>query len=112
MPKPPRSTPATLAAAASLGLGMTVGVLMLRAQQSPASDIHSMDVQPPPVVTPATNPEQPTPPPSDALVLFGGKPEDLANFASAGTPEDLATWKVENGILVAGKKYIRTKDGF
>lgn len=113
MSKPRRSTMGALAAFLALGLGLTAGVLILRAQQGPQFEIHDMNRPQPPIVTPAAPPDQPIAPPSDAIVLFGGKADDLAgNWVSVESPEMLQTWKIENGILVAGKKYIRTKDAF
>lgn len=117
MPKLRRPRIGSVAAGISLALGLTVGALIIRAQQqgprSPiAWEVHDPNRQLPPVVTPGPAPAEPAAPPSDAVILFGGQPNDLAKWSSAGSPEDLQTWKIENGILVAGKKYIRTKDAF
>lgn len=65
----------------------------------------------PPIVTPAPGPAEPVPPPSDAIVLFGGK--DLSEWVNVkdGAP---AGWKVEDGVFVVDKKVgnIATKRSF
>jgi hypothetical protein len=70
--------------------------------------IHDMNRPRPAVVTPGEKPGQP---PSDAIILFGGK--DLSQWVCEkdGGP---AKWKVENGYMEAVKKggSIRTQRGF
>jgi hypothetical protein len=55
----------------------------------------------PPVVTPSDNGSDP---PSDAIVLFDGK--DLSAWDGA------ENWKVEDGVMIAGKGNIKTKQSF
>src|SRR5215469_3981593 len=62
--------------------------------------LNGIEWQEPPVVTPSENGG----PPSDAVVLFGGK--DLSAWEGA---ED---WRVENGAMVSGKGDVRTKAAF
>jgi hypothetical protein len=54
----------------------------------------------PPVVTPGTNNN----PPSDAVVLFDG--QDLSAWEGADN------WNVENGVMIAGKGDIHTRESF
>jgi hypothetical protein len=54
----------------------------------------------PPVVTPSPNQETPTPPPSDAIVLFGGK--DLSEWVNV-KDQSPATWLVQDGVLTVHK---------
>jgi hypothetical protein len=65
----------------------------------------------PPIVTPAPGPAEPVPPPSDAIVLFGGK--DLTEWANV-KDQSPAGWKVEDGVIVVEKKSgnIQTKRKF
>lgn len=66
--------------------------------------VHQIDrPQPPRVVPPAVNEVQLVPPPSDAMALFDGS--SLDQFA----PNE---WKLKDGILVAGKGNLTTKDAF
>ncbi|MFO1054715.1 MAG: DUF1080 domain-containing protein [Planctomycetota bacterium] len=63
----------------------------------------------PPVVDPGPA-GAPVPAPSDAMVLFGGKPEDLAQWTSGGKE---ARWKVEDGHMeVNGTGELETREKF
>ena len=87
-------------------------------------EVHDMKRPQPEVVTPGTasTNEQPGKPPSDAVVLFGGQPEDLEKWKTdrtpkevkAGAPERPAEWTVENGqlIVVPKKGTLVTKEQF
>jgi 3-keto-disaccharide hydrolase len=82
---------------------------LVMAQQKEWS-IHDMNRPMAPVVDPGPGPAQPAPPPSDAIVLFGGK--DLSAWRTAkGEP---VKWKVENGYfeVVKGTGGIRTEESF
>ena len=74
--------------------------------------VHDPNRPQPKVVTPGTfsTPETPGKPPSDAVVLFGGK--DLAQWRSAGGKP--AGWDVQDGVIVCKPKSgdIFTKDEF
>ena len=62
----------------------------------------------PPVVTPGTFSENATPP-SDAIILFGGK--DLSQWVdkkTGGNPQ----WKIEDGAMVSAKGDIQTTNQF
>ncbi len=77
--------------------------------QKRASDwkVHDRDREQPVVVTPG---DKPCNPPSDAIILFGGK--DMSKWQKGkGKP---ATWKVENGTMEVVKKggSIVTKQSF
>jgi hypothetical protein len=72
--------------------------------------VHDSKRPAPPVVTPGNSPGEFAPPPSDAIVLFGGK--DLAAWTSGdGGP---AAWKIVDGAveIAAGKGDIQTKESF
>lgn len=78
--------------------------------------IHDMNRPQPAVVVPgsfSTN-EQPGKPPSDAVILFGGKEEDLAKWEADKTPAEPTKWIVKDGLLqcVPGSGYVRTKEQF
>src|SRR5215211_2366128 len=118
-------------AAACLGVAMCVSVAR-GADDASAKEVWEVnDVKRPQprVVTPGTfsTNEKPGDPPSDAVVLFGGKEEDLAKWkkdkpepkkGEAPKPEDdvekPAAWKVEDGQLVVapGKGTIVSKEQF
>src|SRR3990172_7808877 len=85
----PRLFPAALAA---LGLAASAA----RVQAPKEWPIHDRTRPLPPVVDPGTagTAERPGTPPSDAIVLFGGK--DLAAWRSQ-KDGGAASWKVENG---------------
>ena len=83
--------------------------LPLMAQTTPPCAQHARDCPAPPVID-AGPPGEPVPPPSDAIVLFGGR--DLAKWRSAdGSP---VRWKVVKGYMevVAGTGGIHTEQGF
>jgi hypothetical protein len=75
--------------------------------------VHDIDRPHPKVITPGTfsTPEQPGRPPSDAIVLFGGK--DLSKWQTQGKGTE-AKWKVENGYMevAVGTGSIVTKENF
>lgn len=78
--------------------------------------IHDMNRPQVAVVTPgsfSTN-EQPGKPPSDAVVLFGGKEGDLAKWQADKTPAEPTKWVVKDGLLqcVPGSGYVRTTEEF
>ena len=58
--------------------------------------------------------DQPGKPPSDAIVLFGGKESDLANWEADKKPSEPTKWEVKDGMLQCVPKsgYIRTKEEF
>jgi hypothetical protein len=91
------------------GLAPVFGAAPAAAQVSIRWPIHSKDRPQPPVVTPAPA-DQPSAPPADAIVLFGGA--DLSQWE--GDSGQAAPWKVENGYveIVAGSGGIRTQRGF
>ena len=96
------------ALAASAG-ARTVAAPPLLAQDKPPCAQHARDCPAPPVINgiPAATP---APPPSDALILFGGK--DLSEWRSGdGSP---ARWAVRGGYMevVKGAGGIRTEKGF
>ncbi len=80
-------------------------------QQSPQDwKIHDMDRPQPKVITPGKPCAEPAIPPSDAVVLFGGK--DLSEWRNASG--EAAKWKVEKGYfeVVKGTGAISTAKGF
>lgn len=108
----------TLLTAGSL---MAVAALLISVSltaTNPASDtqikwpIHDRTRPLPPVITPGTssNQNQPGRPPSDAIVVFGGK--DLSQWQSANG--GAAKWKVEDGYFEVAPKTgdIETKQSF
>ncbi len=76
--------------------------------------IHDMNRPQPVRVEPGTfgSQEKPGTPPSDAVILFGGKAEDLEKWQADKTPEEATKWEVKDGVLqcVPGAGYIRTKE--
>lgn len=77
--------------------------------------IHDMNRPQPPRVEPGTfsSQEQPGTPPSDAVVLFSGKPEEIEKWISDKNGEP-TKWVVKDGALqcVPDSGYIRTKEEF
>ena len=78
--------------------------------------IHDMNRPQPARVEPGSfsSNTQPGKPPSDAIILFGGSPEDIKNWrADKPTPEP-TKWIVQDGVLqcVPGSGYIRTEQEF
>jgi hypothetical protein len=78
--------------------------------------IHDMNRPQPPVVDPGTasTQDQPGRPPSDAVVLFGGKEADLNHWCADKPNGEPTRWIVKDGCLqcVPGSGYIRTKEEF
>jgi hypothetical protein len=71
--------------------------------------IHDMNRPQPTRVEPGTNGSAP----SDAIVLFSGKPEEIEKWISDKNGEP-TKWEVKDGVLqcVPGSGYIRTKEEF
>jgi len=78
--------------------------------------VHDRNRPQPAIVTPGTfsTQEQPGKPPSDAVVLFSGKSDDLAGWVSDKNPQEATRWEVVDGAMqcVPGAGYIRTKEEF
>lgn len=78
--------------------------------------IHDMNRPQPPLVKPGTfsSQAQPGDPPSDAIVLFSGKPEDIEKWQADKNPAEPTEWIVKDAVLqcVPGSGYIRTKEEF
>lgn len=78
--------------------------------------IHDMNRPQPTIVQPGTfsSQEQPGTPPSDAVILFGGKPEEIEKWISDKPDGEATKWEVKDGVLqcVPGSGYIRTKEEF
>jgi hypothetical protein len=57
---------------------------------------------------------QPGTPPSDAIILFGGKEDEIGKWQADKQPAEPTKWEVKNGVLqcVPGSGYIRTKEEF
>ncbi len=77
--------------------------------------IHDMNRPQPLRVEPGTfsSQEQPGTPPSDAVILFSGKAEEIKKWISDKNGEP-TKWEVKDGVLqcVPGSGYIRTKEEF
>ncbi len=77
--------------------------------------IHDMNRPQPVRVEPGTfsSQDQPGTPPSDAVVLFGGKAAEIEKWISDKNGEP-TKWEVKDGVLqcVPGSGYIRTKEEF
>lgn len=77
--------------------------------------IHDMNRPQPVRVEPGTFSSQEVPgtPPSDAIILFSGKPEEIEKWISDKNGEP-TKWEVKDGVLqcVPGSGYIRTKEEF
>jgi hypothetical protein len=78
--------------------------------------IHDMNRPQPTKVTAGSfsTQEQPGQPPSDAIILFGGKAEEIEKWQADKTPAEATKWEVVDGALqcVPGSGYIRTKEEF
>ena len=78
--------------------------------------IHDMNRPQPVRVEPGTfsSQEKPGDPPSDAIILFGGKPEEIEKWISDKPNGEPTKWEVKDGVLqcVPGSGYIRTKEEF
>ena len=72
--------------------------------------IHDMNRPQPPRVEPGENGA----PPSDAIILFSGKPEDIQKWKSDKPNGEPTKWEVVDGVLqcVPGSGYIRTVEEF
>jgi hypothetical protein len=78
--------------------------------------IHDMNRPQPPRVEPGTfsTQDQPGKPPSDAILLFSGKPEDIEKWHSDKKPAEPTKWVVKDNVLqcVPGSGYVQTKEEF
>ncbi len=78
--------------------------------------IHDMNRPQPKRVEPGTfsSQERPGTPPSDAVVLFGGKAEEIDKWQADKQPAEPTKWEVKEGVLqcVPGSGYIRSKEEF
>ncbi len=78
--------------------------------------VHDMNRPQPVHVYPGSfsSDEHPGTPPSDAVILFGGRPEDIEKWQADKPTGEPTKWIVENGLLqcVPGSGYIRTKQEF
>lgn len=72
--------------------------------------IHDMNRPQPPRVEPGENGA----PPSDAIILFSGKPEDIQKWKSDKPNGEPTKWEVVDGVLqcVPGSGYIRSVEEF
>lgn len=72
--------------------------------------IHDMNRPQPPRVEPGKNGAAP----SDAIVLFSGKAEEIEKWQSDKQPAEPTKWEVKDGVLqcVPGSGYIRSKEEF
>ena len=102
------ATNVVLLATAFAALGLSCSA---RSQAVTDWPIHSMSRPRPPVIDPGPY-TQPTPPPSDAIVLFDGR--DLSNWHTADSSGGPAGWKVEHGYMevVGGAGSIASRRGF
>jgi 3-keto-disaccharide hydrolase len=97
----------------ALTVALAATSVLALAQAAKDWPVHDESRPRPVVVAPGTfsSPEEPGRPPSDAVVLFGGK--DLSAWKSSkdGGP---APWKVDNGYFEVGRKTgsIETKEAF
>ncbi len=78
--------------------------------------IHDMNRPQPPRVEPGSFSTQDKPgiPPSDAIILFSGKAEEIAKWQSDKPSGEATKWEVKDGALqcVPGSGYIRSKEEF
>ncbi len=78
--------------------------------------IHDMNRPQPPRVEPGTFSDQAKPgiPPSDAVILFGGSPDDINKWQADKNPAEPTKWEVKDGVFqcVPGSGYTRTKEEF
>lgn len=78
--------------------------------------IHDMNRPQPARVEPGSfsTQAQPGTPPSDAVILFGGKPEEIEKWQAKKTPAEPTQWVVKDSVLqcVPGSGYVRTKEEF
>lgn len=78
--------------------------------------VHDHNRPQPAVVTPGTfsTQDKPGKPPADAVVLFDGTPDAIANFEADKNPSEPTKWVVKDGTLqcVPGSGYVRSKEQF
>ncbi|MBL9178009.1 MAG: DUF1080 domain-containing protein [Verrucomicrobiaceae bacterium] len=78
--------------------------------------VHDMNRPQPVRVEPGTfsSQDKPGAPPSDAVILFGGKPEEIEKWISDKPNGEATKWVVKDSVLqcVPGSGYIRTKEEF
>lgn len=78
--------------------------------------IHDMNRPQPPRVEPGTfsSHDKPGTPPSDAIVLFSGRPEEIEKWQSDKPTGEPTKWEVKDGALqcVPGSGYIRSREEF
>lgn len=78
--------------------------------------VHDMNRPQPVRVEPGTfsSQDKPGAPPSDAVILFGGKAEEIEKWISDKPNGEATKWEVKDGVLqcVPGSGYIRTKEEF
>ncbi len=78
--------------------------------------IHDMNRPQPARVEPGSfgTQDQPGKPPSDAVILFGGQPEEISKWQADKQPAEPTKWEVKDGALqcVPGSGYVRTKEEF
>ena len=78
--------------------------------------IHDMNRAQPMRVEPGTfsSQEKPGTSPSDAIILFGGKAEEIEKWQADKNPAEPTKWEVKDGVLqcVPGSGYVRTKEEF
>lgn len=78
--------------------------------------IHDMNRPQPPRVEPGTfsSQDKPGTPPSDAIVLFSGRPEEIEKWQSDKPTGEPTKWEVKDGALqcVPGSGYVRTREEF
>jgi hypothetical protein len=78
--------------------------------------IHDMNRPQPPRVEPGSfsSQDKPGTPPSDAIVLFSGRPEEIEKWQSDKPTGEPTKWEVKDGALqcVPGSGYIRTREEF
>ena len=78
--------------------------------------VHDHNRPQPTIVTPGTfsTQDQPGKPPADAVVLFDGTADAIANWEADKSPAEPTKWVVKEGTLqcVPGSGYVRTKEQF
>ena len=90
-----------LIAAAAFG-GLALAAQAGPTEPDPQYGVHDEKRPKPPVVTPGTVPTEGQAAPADAVVLFDGKDASQWNGG----------WEVKDGVLISGKGYATTKEGF
>ena len=78
--------------------------------------IHDMNRPQPPRVEPGgfSSQDKPGTPPSDAIVLFSGKAEDIEKWQADKPNGEPTKWEVKDGALqcVPGSGYVRSREEF